>query len=569
MSMHAIALLARPERADATAHAHATLSLMSVWTAAYGKALMLKQPPRAVDWECGSCAHLTTTTIALMRSFISPQACVQAITQSTIDKLFIDKQNAAESASAALLEQNGNFLLNMLACCGEIFTFLFQHALAYLPLSAPTAAQEFLLDEIMNEWRASKASRQGSQEFWDVANNWEIHMMAGVRESMAVQRCVSVQESLLLSVPIFLRYTETCIHLLQTGSTSTNSTHAQNLYIMRGMSCPCVPCHQTSPSCRMDVTAPLLLRAVLSLARALSEGLILADLCMKSCVTSRTTIVDHRKSDGDEPAPFRSRCTLLLASRSAWSTMLCESGITKSVTFLLRDASLWLPPPPVSSTLPPPAAAAALQIANSFEDQKRLYVHVFHVLLSCAVQTLQHFHDLDDGARSSIIEHLDTEMKCLGPTYLQKNAFCTWASIRYPEMDNFIFQPHSLTKHTKQRSIDVLFATQAGFLCALHADAVLAPELQLAGALSMCSSDYVISLSEIHLDGEGSSSSSFVREQCILFSDIVERLLGSACPASGAAAAFQHADVLTRVIICRAVYVIDNGLEMKVTSHSK
>lgn len=535
MSMHAISLLAQPERVDAAAHAHAVLSLMSVWTTSHGNALMLKQGPLAMDWESGFCAHFTATTIALMRSFISHQACLHAVTQGSAKNSI-----SAEHASTGLPGQHGNFVLAMLACCGEIFAFLFKHALAYLPLSAPTAAQEFLLDEILNEWGASRVSRQGSQQFWDVESDWENHMVTSVQDSMALQRCARVQESLLLSVPVFIRYMQTCVQLIQHDNVSLNATPAQKFHIMRAMTCPCVPCHQFIPTCTMDITAPLLLRCTVSLATALSEGLTLVDLCMRSCITSRTTLVDHRTGDGHDPAPFRSRCTLLLASRSALSTMVYESGIIKSITFLLRDVNLWLPPPPLSSHLPPVAAAIALQMANSFEDQKRHVMHILQLLLSSLVHTLQQFHDLENGTDSLIIELLDIEMKCLGQTYLERRAFCDWSSIRYPEMDSHIFQPHSMKKNSKQQNIEVLFATQAGFVCALHADAVLAPELQQAGVSSICTDDCVVSLSEMPNEAEGAASSSIVREQRILFPDIVERLLKSASSASGIFSIFQH-----------------------------
>jgi hypothetical protein len=559
--MHAIGLLAQPERTDAVAQAQAVLSLMSVWTAAHGHALMQNQGPCAADWESGYCAHLTTTTIAVMRSFISHQACEQAVTQSCAEQS-ID----AEHEPVGLLQHRGDFVLDMIACCADIFAFLFKNALAYLPLSAPTAAQEFLLDEIMNEWRSSRLSGQGSQEFWDVEFDWEVQMMRDVRDSMALQRCATVQESLLLSVPIILRYTQTCIQLLQSNVLSVNADHAQTLYIMRAMRCPCAPCHQISPSCKMDITAPLLFRSALSLAGAMSDGLTLVDHCMKSCVTSRTALVDHRTSDGRDPAPFRSRCTLLLASHSAWSTMVSESGISKSVACLVRDINSWLPPPAFSCHLPRAAAAAAMQIANAFEDQKHFVLHTLQLLLSCLVQTLQTFHDLESGADSFVVEHLDLETKCLGQTYLERQSFCDWASIRYPEMDSYIFQPHTLTAKSNQNNIDVLFATQAGFLCALHADAVLAPELQMAGASSICSGDCVVSLSEMSHDCEGAASNSAVHERRITFTDIVDRLLGSASPSSGAApfthpANMQMLNSLTQI---HAVYVIDNGVEMKV-----
>jgi hypothetical protein len=101
-------------------------------------------------------------------------------------------------------------------------------------------------------------------------------------------------------------------------------------------------------------------------------------------------------------------------------------------------------------------------------------------------------------------------------------------------MENYIFQPHSLSKSVQRRDFDVLFATQAGFLCALHADAVLAPELHLAGVSSICTHDCVVSLSEMFNNSASFGSGSTVREQLILLSDVVERLLHSANPASGA-----------------------------------
>ena len=159
-------------------------------------------------------------------------------------------------------------------------------------------------------------------------------------------------------------------------------------------------------------------------------------------------------------------------------------------------------------------------------------------------------------------------MKCLGQTYLERRAFCDWSSIRYPEMDSHIFQPHSMKKNSKQQNIEVLFATQAGFVCALHADAVLAPELQQAGVSSICTDDCVVSLSEMPNEAEGAASSSIVREQRILFPDIVERLLKSASSASGIFSIFNitFKEVSNRVTTSRTVYVIDNGLELKVAS---
>jgi hypothetical protein len=104
------------------------------------------------------------------------------------------------------------------------------------------------------------------------------------------------------------------------------------------------------------------------------------------------------------------------------------------------------------------------------------WTRALQLLQSNLIQTVQSIDELESGVDSSIVAHMDVEMKCLGPTYLARRAFCDWASIRYPDMENYIFQPHSLSKSVQRRDFDVLFATQAGFLCALHADAVLAFE---------------------------------------------------------------------------------------------
>lgn len=527
MSMHAIALLARPERPDAAAHAAATLSLISVWSISYGRALMQRQGSLADDWESGACAELTSTTIALMRSFVSLQECIHAVARCGIDH-----SSNTNSEPSVFKEHHGDFVLHMLGSIGDIFSFLFEHALAFMPLAAPSVAQEFLLAEIMQEWRASKVGRQGSHEFWDVANKWESDMMDSVKDSMAVQRCDTAQESLLLCVPIFLQHTRTCIQLFQNENTSIINSYAQNMYIMRGMSCPCAAF--ALPMSEFDMTVPLLMRAATALSGALSEGLVLMDICTKSCVTATTTLVDHRKSalDGTNPAPpFRSQCTLLLAAGSAWSAMIQESGITKCVVSLLHIVNSWLPPPTTYAAKMSPAAAT--EIANAFEGQKNSVVHALQLLQSGLVQTLQSFNDLECGADASVVAHLEVEMKCLGPTFLGKKSFGDWASVRYPTMENQIFQPQSLKKDAKQCNTEVLLATQAGFVCALHADAVLAPELQLGGIPSICSSDCVVLVSEIHSMSGADGSSATVREQLVLFSDIVERLLRLAAPAAG------------------------------------
>jgi hypothetical protein len=523
MSMHAIALLARPERADAAAHAHATLSLMSVWSTSYGNARMLKRGSRAIDWQSGGCTHLAATTIALMRSFVSSQDCVQAVSQCS-------EENSSDSApgDAAFSQHRGNFVLSILGSCAEVFAYLFKHALAFLPLAAPSPAQEFLLDEIIDDWRASSVGREGSQEFWDVAKDWEAQMINSLRDSMAVQRCATAYESLLLAVPIFLQFAETCISLLKHESLGLNVAYAQSMYVMRGMLCPCTPSHPVAPSFKSHYTAPLLLRTVLSLCSALSDGLSLLDLCMKSCLVSRTTLVA-----GGHPAPFRSQCTLLLASGSAWSTVIHKSRITQRIVSSLRDVELWLPPPLSSSKCSVAAAAVAAEIANAFDDQKSCIISTLQLLHSCLIQSLQSFDQLEDGTDFSVVSQLDVAAKCLGATYLKKNSFRDWASVRYPKMVNFIFQPHSMKATTEQRTIDVLFATQAGFVCALHADAVLASVLQAASVSSICATDHIVSLSELHGCSTGISSSATVREPRILMSDIVERLLRAANPASG------------------------------------
>jgi hypothetical protein len=518
--MHAIALLARPDRRDAAAHAHATLSLMSVWSTSYGDALLLRQGARAVEWESGACAHLATTTTALMRSFVSPVACEQAVSRCSGD------------VSSGIHSQH--HVLGILSSGAEVFAFLYRHALTFLPLAAPTAAQEFLLDDIMNEWRRSKAGSEGSQEFRDAVQSWELNILSNLRESMTLQRCTSVQESLLLSVPVFLQYTDTCIRLFRTANLHADMNHAKNLYVMRGMSCPCAPCHPITAASDRDIVVPLLMHTVYCLAEALAEGLSLVDICMKSCVTSRTTLMDLRKSSSNiGPAPFRSQCTLLLASSSAWSAFVRTSGIAKNLNCLIRDTSVWLLPT-LSSSASPSAAAAAADFASVFEAQKNSMINALQLLQSGLIQTVQSIDELESGVDSSIVAYMDVEMKCLGPTYLGRRAFCDWASLRYPEMENYIFQPHSLSKRAERRDVEVLFATQAGFLCALHADAVLAPELHLAGVSSICTQDCVVSLSEMFNNSASFGSSAIVREQAILLSDVVERLVHSANPTSGA-----------------------------------
>jgi hypothetical protein len=101
-------------------------------------------------------------------------------------------------------------------------------------------------------------------------------------------------------------------------------------------------------------------------------------------------------------------------------------------------------------------------------------------------------------------------------------------------MVNQIFQPQFLARDAEQRVVEVLFATQAGFVCALHADDVLAPERQLGGIPSVCTSDCVVSLSEVHSKCGGGGGSAIVRDPVILFADIAERLLSVAAAASGA-----------------------------------
>ncbi len=517
---------------------------MSVWSTSYGKALELRQGARAHEWESGACAHLATTTIALMRSFLSLHACEQVVERRNVDdSRGIDQQRHIFS------EQHGLFVLGILSSCSEIFAFLFKHAVAFLPLVAPTAAQEFLLDEIINEWKRGKSGREGSHEFWDVVSDWQNQMITSMQEDMSLQRCATVQETLLLSVPIFLLYTDTCCRLVRTSTLEANVTYAKNLYIMRGMACPCAPCHPISTVSESSFTAPLLMHAVLSLAGALSEGLNLVDLCMKACITARTILVDHRKSNSSEPAPFRSQCTLLLAASSAWSAMIQASGITASVGSLLRDMSLWLPPSTLSSQIPA-AAAAATEIANAFETQKNSAISVLMLLQSGLIQTFHSFDEVEMAADVSVVSHVEVEMQCLGATYLARRSFSEWASIRYPQMENSIFQPHSVKQTTEQCIFDVLFATQAGFLCALHADTVLAPELQMAGASSICTHDCVISLTEVyHLSAKDSSCCS-VPDRLILFSDIVQYLLYAANPASGAVQSTYHHKFIVFALAC-------------------
>jgi hypothetical protein len=193
------------------------------------------------------------------------------------------------------------------------------------------------------------------------------------------------------------------------------------------------------------------------------------------------------------------------------------------------------------------------------------------MLLCCLMQSFQSFDELEDGTEYSVISQLDVAGKCLGATYLKKNSFRDWASVRYPKMVNFIFQPHSMKATTEQRTIDVLFATQAGFVCALHADAVLASVLQAAAVASISATDHIVSLSELHGCSAGISSSTTVPEPRILMSDIVQRLLSAANPASGTNSL--HSIVSTRTSMSlavgltmrRAVYAIDDGSEMKVT----
>jgi hypothetical protein len=191
----------------------------------------------------------------------------------------------------------------------------------------------------------------------------------------------------------------------------------------------------------------------------------------------------------------------------------------------------WLPAP---ALLTATATAAAAEIAGAYEAQKSSLISALLLLQAGLIQTFQSFDELECGLHSSVDVHLDVEMKCMGPTYLGRRSFCDWASMRYPQMENFIFQPHSLGRSSEQRVVDVLFATQAGFLCALHADAVLAPELHSAGASSICSRDVVISLTEVFHPSESVSDGSTMSERLILLSDIVQRLLLSAEPASGA-----------------------------------
>jgi hypothetical protein len=463
-----------------------------------------------------------------MRSFVSPLACEQAVSRCSVNG-----SRDIHNQHHVFAHEQGRFVLGILSSGAAVFAFLYRHAITFLPLAAPTAAQEFLLDDIMNEWRRSRAGSEGPQEFWDAVQSWELNMMSNLRENMALQRCASVQESLLLSVPIFLQYTDTCIRLVRAADMG-DMDHAELLYIMRGISCPCAPCRPIAAASERDITVPLLMYTVHCLAEALAEGLSLVDMCTKSCVTSRTSVMDLRKSNSDiGPAPFRSQCTLLLASSSAWSTFVHTSGIAKSVNCLIRDASAWLLPT-LTSSASSSATAAAAEFASVFEDQKNCVINALQLLQSCLIQTVQSIDELESGVDSSIVAYMDVEMKCLGPTYLARRAFCDWASMRYPDMENYIFQPHSLSKSVQRRDFDVLFATQAGFLCALHADAVLAPELHLAGVSSICTHDCVVSLSEMFNNSASFGSGSTVREQLILLSDVVERLLHSANPASGA-----------------------------------
>jgi hypothetical protein len=242
--------------------------------------------------------------------------------------------------------------------------------------------------------------------------------------------------------------------------------------------------------------------------------------------------------------------------------MIQASGISASLGSLLRDMSLWLPPSTLSSKIPAAAAAAAAEISYAFEAQKNSAISVLMLLQSGLVQTFQSFDEFETAAGASVVAHMELEMQCLGPTYLARRPFSEWASIRYPRMENSIFQPHSVKQITEQRIVDVLFATQAGFLCALHADAVLAPELHLADALSICNHDYVVSLTEIfHLSAKDSSCCT-VPEQLILLSDIVQRLLYAASPSAGAAQSAHYWKFIAFFLACcgRWLVAVSNDL---------
>jgi hypothetical protein len=222
--------------------------------------------------------------------------------------------------------------------------------------------------------------------------------------------------------------------------------------------------------------------------------------------------------------------------------MILETNILRSLRSLIDGASNWPRPSPTSSASHPSAAAAAAaaDVSNAFEGQRGLLVHTLQMLQSSLLQTLQSFDELEDGAAASAVAHLDTEMKCLGATYLGEKAFVNWASARHPGFEDVVFQPHRAKKRTEDPVIDVLFATQAGFLCALHADAVLALELKAAGAASLCACDLVISLSEMQHISPADGDKSTVHDRLVLLSDIVERLLFAADNSSGAIyAAFQ------------------------------